>query len=63
VTSLSDANSYPPPLPNGHAVPRMPNGRGPRAAAGMQRGPYGMAPSAPGKPARMQKRMTRIGMM
>ncbi|KAJ6784284.1 hypothetical protein PWT90_06414 [Aphanocladium album] len=63
-------NNYstpPPPLPNGTAVPPTSNGRpagrGMAArgtGAGMERGPYGVAP---GSRTRLNKRMTRIGMM
>lgn len=57
-----------PPLPNGQVVPpssRAPAGRGmgPRTGAGMERGPYGVPPGSRGEKPRMNKRMTRIGMM
>lgn len=61
------SNNPLPPLPNGTIVPptntgRPTAGRGmaPRTGAGMERGPYGVAPGAR---ARLNKRMTRIGMM
>lgn len=58
VPPMPGTDSYAPLLPNGQPVP---NGRGPRGAAGMQRGPYGVTPNGSSKPAKLQKRMTRIG--
>lgn len=69
-----DPDSYPPPPPMpadnstrrpSNGMGRSPSGPRPGAAVGMHRGPYGVAPNGRqgGQAPKMNKRMTRIGMM